>query len=65
MIDTDTIELRISMPKMQIDRQTVLQLTIIVDNKNNDSYSLKHFMIESFVVYSISVEKSNFYDNWS
>ena len=56
-IDTNTIELRISVPKMQMDRQIVLQLIIIVDNEKNDSYSLKHLMIEIFVVCSISVQK--------
>ena len=48
--------LRISVPKCRwID--IVLQLIITVDNKNNDSYSLKHLMMEIFVVCSISVEK--------
>ena len=42
---------------MQMDRQIPSQLLIIVDNKNNDSYSLKHVMTKIFVVCSISVEK--------
>ena len=41
---------------MQMDRQIVLQLLIIVDNKNNDSYSLKHVMTKAFVVCPIFVE---------
>ena len=56
-INIDAVELGINVPKMQMDRQIVLQHIIIVYNKNNDSYSLKHLMIEIFVVCSISVEK--------
>ena len=42
---------------MQMDRQIALQFLIIVDSKNNDSYTIKHLMTEIFVVCPISVEK--------